>query len=103
MRCLRTPRLGWLSTRLSPRTPPSSLRHFASSPPPPPPTNTSLQSSPLQPFKQPFYKVFLGAVLSYQLIYYAWLRLEVEEIQADNEKTLTQLQDEVRRLAPDEA
>jgi hypothetical protein len=32
-----------------------------------------------RPFGSPFLKVFLGAIFTYQVIYYAWKKLETNE------------------------
>jgi hypothetical protein len=32
-----------------------------------------------RPFARPFIKVFLGALFTYQVIYWAWFKLETEE------------------------
>ncbi|VUC34942.1 unnamed protein product [Clonostachys rosea] len=34
-------------------------------------------------FTRPIAKVILGAVLTYQLVYWAWVKLETDEIMAD--------------------
>ncbi|EFR01918.1 hypothetical protein MGYG_04918 [Nannizzia gypsea CBS 118893] len=57
----------------------------------------------LSSFKKPFFKVFLGAVLTYQILYYGWLRLEVEETQAEKLKILSDLQNKVKELTPNES
>ncbi|EED16016.1 conserved hypothetical protein [Talaromyces stipitatus ATCC 10500] len=35
--------------------------------------------SAYRPFGAPFLKVFLGAIFTYQVIYYAWMKLETSE------------------------
>lgn len=40
---------------------------------------TSGQMSKYKTFMGPFGKVFLGAVLTYQIIYWSWLKLEMDE------------------------
>lgn len=35
--------------------------------------------SAFRPFGRPFIKVFLGAIFSYQLIYFTWMKLETWE------------------------
>lgn len=34
-------------------------------------------------FFSPFAKVFLGAVFTYQALYWTWVKLEMEEVKAD--------------------
>jgi hypothetical protein len=43
-------------------------------------------------FAVPFSKVFLGAVLTYQIIYWTWLKLETDEIKFEKNGTLTRSQ-----------
>ncbi|EZF13035.1 hypothetical protein H112_06451 [Trichophyton rubrum D6] len=68
-------------------------------------SSSASQSPPLSlsSFKKPFFKVFLGAVLTYQILYYGWLRLEVEETQAEKLKILSDLQKKVKELTPNES
>jgi len=40
---------------------------------------TGFQISKYKTFTGPFGKVFLGAVLTYQIIYWCWLKLEMDE------------------------
>jgi hypothetical protein len=35
--------------------------------------------SAYRPFGAPFLKVFLGAIFTYQVIYYVWMKLETSE------------------------
>lgn len=37
-------------------------------------------------FAGPFGKVFLGAVLTYQVIYWTWVKLETDEEKADKNR-----------------
>lgn len=41
--------------------------------------NGTEQMAAYRPFGAPFLKVFLGAVFTYQVIYYAWMKLETSE------------------------
>ncbi|GBF60294.1 hypothetical protein TMEN_2715 [Trichophyton mentagrophytes] len=68
-------------------------------------SSSTSQAAPLtlSSFKKPFFKVFLGAVLTYQILYYGWLRLEVEETQAEKLKILSDLQNKVKELTPNES
>jgi hypothetical protein len=43
------------------------------------------QFSAFRPFVRPFAKVFLGAVFTYQVLYWAWLRLETNELKLEKE------------------
>ncbi|KAF7713901.1 Uncharacterized protein PECH_006757 [Penicillium ucsense] len=50
-------------------------------------------------FAKPFSKVFLGAVLTYQLIYWTWLKLETDESMLEKNEEMTALEQKARELA----
>ncbi|CAI6100446.1 hypothetical protein V2G26_008206 [Clonostachys chloroleuca] len=56
-------------------------------------------------FTRPIAKVVLGAVLTYQLVYWAWVKLETDEIIADTAETIKDLERKVdeykNKTAPD--
>lgn len=71
----------------------------------PPPSSSSSSPKPASPhiliykdFGRPFGKVFVTAVLAYQLLYYSWLKLEKEEEKRDTNAKIADLEEEVRRL-----
>ncbi|KAM5436662.1 hypothetical protein McanMca71_001779 [Microsporum canis] len=86
-------------SRLDRRPVSSQPRLFSTSPSL---ASSTSQAHPLtlSSFKKPFFKVFLGAVLTYQILYYGWLRLEVEETQAEKKKILSDLQNTIKELTP---
>ncbi|KAI9371919.1 hypothetical protein BJX61DRAFT_543188 [Aspergillus egyptiacus] len=49
-------------------------------------------------FASPFAKVFLGAVFTYQVIYWTWVKLEMEETKAGRNQQVAALEKEVRDL-----
>ncbi|KAJ5675833.1 hypothetical protein N7462_008730 [Penicillium macrosclerotiorum] len=50
-------------------------------------------------FARPFGKVFLGAVLTYQIIYWTWLKLEMDESKLEKNEEITSLEKQARELA----
>lgn len=50
-------------------------------------------------FARPFGKVFLGAVLTYQIIYWTWLKLETDETKFEKNGKLSIFIDEVAELS----
>lgn len=44
---------------------------------------TVLEMSRYKTFVSPFAKVFLGAIFTYQVIYWTWLKLETDEIKVE--------------------
>ena len=40
---------------------------------------TEIQLAQYKTFASPFAKVFLGAIFTYQVIYWTWLKLEMDE------------------------
>ncbi|KAL4913155.1 hypothetical protein BDW62DRAFT_193138 [Aspergillus aurantiobrunneus] len=70
-------------------------------PPNPPPQQPSAYKEGMSRYKHfasPFAKVFLGAVFTYQVIYWTWVKLEMEEVKADQNKQLAALEKEARDL-----
>ncbi|KAK4453266.1 hypothetical protein QBC34DRAFT_396797 [Podospora aff. communis PSN243] len=49
-------------------------------------------------FTRPVVKTILIAILTYQLIYYAWLKLEQDEIKGEKNAEIAELEAEVSRL-----
>ncbi|CBF84860.1 hypothetical protein AN1439.2 [Aspergillus nidulans FGSC A4] len=49
-------------------------------------------------FASPFAKVFLGAVFTYQVIYWTWVKLEMEEVKVEKNQQLAALETEAREL-----
>ncbi|KAL4927901.1 uncharacterized protein BDV17DRAFT_292176 [Aspergillus undulatus] len=46
----------------------------------------------------PYAKVFLGAVFTYQVIYWTWVKLEMEEVKVGKGQQLAALEREVREV-----
>ncbi|KAL2854308.1 hypothetical protein BJY01DRAFT_205897 [Aspergillus pseudoustus] len=73
-------------------------------PPHPPPQQPSQPSgykqgmSRYRLFASPFAKVFLGAVFTYQVIYWTWVKLEMEDVKEGRNKDVAALEKEVREL-----
>jgi hypothetical protein len=50
-------------------------------------------------FTRPFGKVFLGAVFVYQVIYWCWLKLEMDESKLEKNEEMSALEKKARELA----
>jgi len=75
----------------------SSRAHYSSSG-----TNTNSFREGLiafRPLIKPFAKVFLGALFTYQVVYWTWLRLETYEVKAEKKKEISLLEEQARQLA----
>jgi hypothetical protein len=59
---------------------------------------TPIQGSFYKSFGPPVLKVFLGAVFTYQLLYWTWLKLESLEIKKEKNEEIANLEEEVKRL-----
>ncbi|GJP90162.1 hypothetical protein CBS147343_335 [Aspergillus niger] len=49
-------------------------------------------------FVSPFAKVFLGAIFTYQVIHWTWLKLEMDESKADKNKEVEALEKKAKEL-----
>ncbi|KAL2049775.1 hypothetical protein ABVK25_009998 [Lepraria finkii] len=49
-------------------------------------------------FGRPIAKVFLGAVFTYQTVYWLWVKLETDEIRDKKKKEMSQLEAEIRKV-----
>ncbi|KAJ5936397.1 hypothetical protein N7454_005032 [Penicillium verhagenii] len=49
-------------------------------------------------FARPFGKVFLGAVLTYQIIYWSWMKLETDDVKLQKNEQLSGLEIKAREL-----
>ncbi|KAL2814778.1 hypothetical protein BJX63DRAFT_431168 [Aspergillus granulosus] len=67
-------------------------------PPPQQPSGYKQGMSRYKLFASPFAKVFLGAVFTYQVIYWTWVKLEMEETKEGRNKDVVALEKEVREL-----
>ncbi|KAL4977817.1 hypothetical protein BDW66DRAFT_131859 [Aspergillus desertorum] len=72
-------------------------------PPHPPPQQPETSAykegmSRYKVFASPFAKVFLGAVFTYQVIYWTWVKLEMEEVKVEKNQQLAALEKEAREL-----
>ncbi|KAL3465383.1 hypothetical protein BJX64DRAFT_253078 [Aspergillus heterothallicus] len=108
---MMSPRIVFSSVRVGLRGP-SSIRALTTTrtrlntgvPPHPPPQQSNEPSSYKQGmsryrlFASPFAKVFLGAVFTYQVIYWTWVKLEMEEMKEERNKDVAALEKEVREL-----
>ncbi|KAL4784256.1 hypothetical protein BJX76DRAFT_357218 [Aspergillus varians] len=73
----------------------------AGTPPNPPPQQPSAYKEGMSRYKlfaSPFAKVFLGAVFTYQVIYWTWVKLEMEDVKVDKNQQLAALEKEAREL-----
>ncbi|KAJ6013995.1 hypothetical protein N7540_008586 [Penicillium herquei] len=50
-------------------------------------------------FARPFGKVFLGAVLTYQIIYWTWVKLETDETKLEKNEQVSTLEKKAKELA----
>ncbi|QKX54006.1 uncharacterized protein TRUGW13939_01088 [Talaromyces rugulosus] len=55
--------------------------------------------SAFRPFGAPFIKVFLGAIFSYQLIYFTWMKLETWENKKLKNEEMQALEKKAKELA----
>ncbi|KAF3407383.1 hypothetical protein DPV78_000098 [Talaromyces pinophilus] len=87
----------------------SSLRR-SQQPQPKPPQQPQQPSKPesstfkegmsaYRPFGAPFLKVFLGAIFTYQVIYYVWMKLETSEKKLLKNEEIRELEKEAKTLA----
>ncbi|KAL4996540.1 hypothetical protein BDV10DRAFT_172061 [Aspergillus recurvatus] len=72
-------------------------------PPHPPPQQPEASAykegmSRYKVFASPFAKVFLGAVFTYQVIYWTWVKLEMEDVKVGKNQQLAALEKEAREL-----
>ncbi|KAN0086794.1 hypothetical protein V8E54_000482 [Elaphomyces granulatus] len=51
-----------------------------------------------RPLTRPFIKVFLGALFTYQVVYWAWLKLETDELKLQKNKEIAALEQSARQL-----
>ncbi|KAK1139110.1 hypothetical protein N8T08_001296 [Aspergillus melleus] len=49
-------------------------------------------------FVGPFSKVFLGAIFTYQVIYWTWLKLEMDESKVEKNQEVAELEKKAREL-----
>lgn len=49
-------------------------------------------------FVSPFAKVFLGAIFTYQVIYWTWLKLETDESKVEKNEEVAVLEKQAREL-----
>lgn len=105
------PESGFVETQSnSTVSPASDIARQTGYQPPTPANQSSPSSSPTEPedrepsrpniyavFGRPFAKVFLGAMFTYQVLYYAWERMRLSEIQEEKMGELQMLEGEVER------
>ncbi|QGA19966.1 hypothetical protein EYB26_007664 [Talaromyces marneffei] len=81
----------------------SAIRRSQQQPPRPreKPENTTFKEgmSAYRPFGAPFLKVFLGAIFTYQVIYYVWMKLETSEKKLLKNEEIRGLEKEAKQLA----
>ncbi|PIG69068.1 hypothetical protein AARAC_008694 [Aspergillus arachidicola] len=58
----------------------------------------SYQASRYKIFASPFAKVFLGAIFTYQVIYWTWLKLEMDESKYIKNQEVAALEKQAREL-----
>ncbi|RDA86535.1 hypothetical protein CP532_1908 [Ophiocordyceps camponoti-leonardi (nom. inval.)] len=88
-----TRRLPLLRRRLLFPTP-TQQRTFASSTGQPGPTSTFYKT-----FSRPIAKTLILAVFTYQLAYWAWAKLEADDVRAEQLANIAQLEAQVREMA----
>ncbi|PLB44723.1 hypothetical protein P170DRAFT_439973 [Aspergillus steynii IBT 23096] len=49
-------------------------------------------------FVGPFSKVFLGAIFTYQVLYWSWLKLEMDESKLEKNQEVAELEKKAREL-----
>ncbi|KAH7391961.1 hypothetical protein BKA66DRAFT_439739 [Pyrenochaeta sp. MPI-SDFR-AT-0127] len=107
MNHVRATRLIWRRSTASRRSGRTFRRTYATEPPPlhSPSSRSNSNSEPKEPsrvgayyksFGSPVLKSFLGALFTYQIIYYAWMKLETIEEQHDKNTEIKDLQQELR-------
>ncbi|RMJ22482.1 hypothetical protein PHISP_06657 [Aspergillus sp. HF37] len=77
----------------------SRIRH--SDPTPNPPNQPSSFKEGLSRYKVfggPFAKVFLGAIFTYQVLYWCWLKLEMDEEKCEKNKEVAALESKAKEL-----
>lgn len=102
------PESGSAETHSSASTPQSQPPHQTGYQPPTPPSQSSPGSAavdaeekePSRPniyalFGRPFAKVFLGAMFTYQVLYYAWERMRLSEVQEEKMGEMKMLEGEL--------
>ncbi|KAI3334290.1 hypothetical protein F4824DRAFT_209846 [Ustulina deusta] len=92
-----------LSTQLIPRSratlQPSRVRFSSTQAPNDPrPTGSLNHRTFYKTFGRPIAKVFLMAIFTYQLVYYFWVRLEQDEIRAEMQATISDLEARIEAL-----
>ncbi|KAL1982295.1 hypothetical protein VTN96DRAFT_1453 [Rasamsonia emersonii] len=55
-----------------------------------------------RPFGRPFAKVFLGALFTYQVLYWAWLKLETSELKLQKNEEIRALERRAKELVSKE-
>ncbi|CAJ2507845.1 Uu.00g090310.m01.CDS01 [Anthostomella pinea] len=78
-------------SQAQPRAKPPGLNASA---PPPKPNPAAFWKT----FGRPIAKVFLGAIFTYQLAYYFWVRLEHDEVKSDMQATISDLEARIEEL-----
>lgn len=82
------PRLSRRNLSIEPQQP-------TSTPPPPPPKQPSKVGAFYRSFSAPILKCFLGALFTYQLAYFGWMKLETIEEAHDKRGEIKGLQEEL--------
>ncbi|KAG8623783.1 hypothetical protein KVT40_008759 [Elsinoe batatas] len=70
-------------------------------PPTPPPTKDNPHRNFWRSFGRPIAKVFLGAMVTYQLVYFTWLKLEAVEEKFDKDAEVKRLEAQLHGLTKD--
>ncbi|KAF2222104.1 hypothetical protein BDZ85DRAFT_137209 [Elsinoe ampelina] len=70
-------------------------------PPTPPPTKDNPHRNFWNSFGRPIAKVFLGAMVTYQLVYFTWLKLEAVEEKFDKDAEVKRLEAQLHGLTKD--
>lgn len=81
------------------------MRYFSYQPPNPPSSNSSGGTTAKNPhrafysdFGSPVLKVFLGALFTYQALYWGWMKLETLDVKDEKNAEIAALEGQLRSL-----
>ncbi|TLS27340.1 hypothetical protein PpBr36_04478 [Pyricularia pennisetigena] len=99
LRALRSPLVtGFRTTTAVGRTQPFRQIRCSSSSSSSPSSKPSLSGSFYKTFGRPILKVVLSAMFVYQVAYYAWVKMETDEITRDRQAEIAKLEDQLSAL-----
>ncbi|PSK55228.1 hypothetical protein B9Z65_2617 [Elsinoe australis] len=103
MRSLTHPRTALSTNPGLPRLIYQTRHNGTYQPPTPPPPKSNAHRNFWKSFGRPIAKVFLGAMFTYQLTYFAWLKLESIEEKFDKDGEVKRLEAQLHGLTKDKA